>query len=135
MDIQFFYCQQVIELHREILPASGSIKINLLDGALSRVKNLNYYSGVDDIHVLAAMYLESITKAHAFNDGNKRTAFMVSTIFLESHGYEVSKNTSALMKLTVFAAMGLADTNSIAFALRLLSSYGDEYMDWSGVER
>lgn len=135
MDMKFLCCQDIIELHRDILPSSGSIKIDSLDGALSRVKNLNYYEGVDDIHMLAAMYLEGLTKAHAFNDGNKRTAFTATAIFLESHDYSIDKNTSALMKLTVFAAIGIADTDSIAFALRLLSSYGDDFMDWSGIER
>ncbi|EAP4729226.1 type II toxin-antitoxin system death-on-curing family toxin [Salmonella enterica] len=135
MDMKFLCCHEVIEIHRDILPSSGYIRIDGLDGALSRVRNLNYYEGIDDIHILAAMYLEGLTKAHAFNDGNKRTAFTATAIFLESHNYSIDKNTSALMKLTVFSAMGIADTDSIAFALRLLSNYGDDFMDWSGVER
>jgi death on curing protein len=48
--------------------------IGLLEGALGRPQNAFAY-GEEDIVVLAVRLLAAIAQAHAFEQGNKRTAF------------------------------------------------------------
>ncbi|WP_048795191.1 MULTISPECIES: type II toxin-antitoxin system death-on-curing family toxin [Serratia] len=128
MALVFLSSDEVQRIHAETLPQSGNANRALLDGALSRVQNLHYYEGVDDIYALAAMYLIGIAKAHAFHDGNKRTAFQASSIFLMMNGSELS-NSLLLVKLTVFAAMGSASLEETTFSLKLLSDYGNHLIN------
>jgi death-on-curing protein len=58
------------------------------DSALHRPQNAYHYADPPpDIIRLAAIYAIAIGKAHAFNDGNKRTAFSVCAVFLMDNGY------------------------------------------------
>ncbi|WP_407254200.1 type II toxin-antitoxin system death-on-curing family toxin [Klebsiella michiganensis] len=127
MDLVFLSTGEVERIHAETLPQSGSANAGLLEGALNRIQNLHYYEGVDDIYALAAMYLIGIAKAHAFHDGNKRTAFQAASIFL-MNGSELS-GSLLLVKLTVFAAMGAASPEETTFALKLLSDYGNDLIN------
>lgn len=131
MDIVFLSREEVERIHVETLPQGGNANIGALEGALNRVKTLHYYKGVDDIYALAAMYLIGIAKAHAFHDGNKRTAFQSASIFLMMNRSELS-NSLLLVKLTVFSAMGAASLEEVTFALKLLSDCGNELI--SGYE-
>jgi death on curing protein len=60
----------------------------LLEGALARPQNALAY-GEDDILVLAVRYLAGIAQAHAFEQGNKRTAFGSMWHFLRLNGYDL----------------------------------------------
>jgi len=80
--IHFFHDAQ-IERH------GGSYGIrdkNLLDSALARPQNIYAYDQ-GDIFDMAASYAYGIAKNHPFVDGNKRTAFITSVLFLELNGY------------------------------------------------
>ena len=39
----------------------------------------------EDLHISAAVYLKKLIDKHPFNDGNKRTALIVATRFLEEN--------------------------------------------------
>ena len=59
-----------------------------LSGALQRPQTAYHYRDPKpDIIELAAIYAYAICKAHAFGDGNKRTAFYTCGIFLNRNGY------------------------------------------------
>ena len=58
-----------------------------LESGLNRGRNLNAYEDVEDIAILAAEIVYGIAKAHAFLQGNKRTAFHGMTAFLELNGW------------------------------------------------
>jgi death on curing protein len=60
----------------------------LLDSALGRPLNLAAY-GKPDAFALAAAYGYGIARNHAFIDGNKRTAFVVTELFLRLNGWEL----------------------------------------------
>ncbi|MBU9866800.1 type II toxin-antitoxin system death-on-curing family toxin [Rahnella aceris] len=124
----FLTADQVIDIQQNTLEHSGPPNIDRLEGALNRVLTLHYYENCDDIFALAGMYLVGIAKAHAFNDANKRTAFQAAAIFLLMNGCELG-NSFRLVKLTVMAAMDDADLFETAFALKLLSNFGDELLD------
>ncbi|MDY3573520.1 type II toxin-antitoxin system death-on-curing family toxin [Enterobacter ludwigii] len=124
-DIAFLTPDQVVEIQTSTLPNSGPADEGKLHGALFRVQTLAEYEGCDDIFTFAAMYLIAIAKAHAFNDANKRTAFQATSVFLLMNGVELNASFE-LVKLTVLAAMGEAELDNTAFALRILSDYRND---------
>jgi len=60
-----------------------------LESALARPQHLQAY-GEEDVHVLAAAYGFGIVRNHPFSDENKRTAYVVTRLFLKLHGYDMS---------------------------------------------
>jgi death-on-curing protein len=63
--------------------------LGLLDGALARPRNAFAY-GEEDIVVLAVALMAGISRAHAFEQGNKRTAFAAMRLFLRANGYDTT---------------------------------------------
>jgi death on curing protein len=60
----------------------------LLASALARPKQLFAYGGVEaTLPRLAAAYAYGIARNHPFVDGNKRTAFVISLLFLRRNGF------------------------------------------------
>jgi len=66
--------------------ASGMRDIQLLEAAMERPRNKAAY-GEPSLEEIAAAYAFGIAKAHAFVDGNKRTAFVTSATFLRLNGF------------------------------------------------
>ena len=66
--------------------ASGLRDEGLLQNALQRPINKRQYEGADTFECATA-YAFGIAKAHAFVDGNKRTAFVTSATFLRLNGW------------------------------------------------
>lgn len=58
----------------------------LLEAGCARPLNRHAY-GMTDLFQLAAAYAFGIAKAHAFVDGNKRTAFVSAVAFLRMNGH------------------------------------------------
>ncbi|QQD16660.1 type II toxin-antitoxin system death-on-curing family toxin [Spongiibacter nanhainus] len=65
----------------------GVIENSILHGAQSRPSMYRYYEETNDMATLAAVLLTSTIKAHAFLNGNKRTAFVSAVVFLRINGY------------------------------------------------
>jgi len=59
----------------------------LLESALARPQNAFAY-GEEDIVVLAVALMAGVSRAHAFEQGNKRTAFAAMRLFLRANGYD-----------------------------------------------
>jgi death on curing protein len=69
--------------------AEGLRNIGLLESALARPRQLLAYSSSKPaIAVLAAAYAWGLIRNHPFIDGNKRTAFLVSTAFCQANGHK-----------------------------------------------
>ena len=66
--------------------ASGLRDEGLLQNAMQRPVNKWQYEDADTFECAAA-YAYGIAKAHAFVDGNKRTAFVTSATFLRLNGW------------------------------------------------
>ena len=62
----------------------------LLDSALTRPQQKFNYDPESTLFELAAAYSFGIAKNHPFVDGNKRTAFIVGTLFLEINGFRLN---------------------------------------------
>lgn len=88
----------VLTINHQILVESYGLKgapdMNRLIGALMRVDNHILYAGLENIFDIAALYGVAIAKAHAFLDGNKRTALVVVTSYLESQGISLEEDTN-----------------------------------------
>ena len=85
--------EEVIGINEYEVAATGEPFIVLdhgkLEGALARPKNLFLYEQEEDVLVIAVSLLMSIAKAHAFAQGNKRTAFFAMGAFLRLNGYDI----------------------------------------------
>ena len=66
--------------------APGTRDLALLEMGCARAMNLAAY-GTPDPFDIAAAYAFGISKAHAFVDGNKRTAFVAAFTFLRLNGH------------------------------------------------
>jgi death-on-curing protein len=83
----------VIETNRTVVMVTGERHflrdLGLLDSALARPQNAFAY-GEEDIAAPAVRLLAGLAQAHAFEQGNKRTAFVAMTQFLIINGYDLA---------------------------------------------
>lgn len=125
--ITFLDADEIEIIHRRILTRSGPVNRQLLEGAVNRVNNLHYYEGVDCVFTLAGILMIAIVKAHAFNDGNKRTALRSVASFLDLNGYEITTSPLLLTRLVVLVAKSADITpDMLAFTLKVLTDCEDE---------
>jgi death-on-curing protein len=74
---------------REHGGAAGLRDSGLLESALSSPRNRWAYGDDPDLAELAAAYAVALVRDHPFVDGNKRTAFLVTYVFLALNGYDL----------------------------------------------
>jgi death on curing protein len=84
---------EVLVAHsRQLVEHGGSDGMRdetLLDSALGKPRNVFAYSDSPTLFMLAASYAFGIARNHAFVDGNKRTALVISEGFLRLNGFRV----------------------------------------------
>jgi len=93
--------------------APGMRDLTLLEAACARPVNRAAY-GEDSLHVLAAAYAFGICKAHAFVDGNKRTAFVTTLTFLRLNGLQMRPDPAESVRMMEDLAAG--EVTEAAFA-------------------
>jgi death on curing protein len=80
-----------LAIHDELLGQHGGAQgirdETLLESALARAQQHFAYAEKPDVIEMAAAYMSGIVRNHPFVDGNKRTGFVVGTLFLELNGY------------------------------------------------
>jgi death on curing protein len=87
----------------------------LLESALARPKNIwAYGEGEPSLARLAAAYAFGISANHAFLDGNKRTALVVSFAFLEVNGFEVTASQQDAYQTILGLAAGVVSEDQLA---------------------
>ncbi len=79
---------------------------NALESALARARQKWSYDPESDIATLAAAYAFGVAKAHAFSDGNKRTAFITMVTFLGLNGHDLTATESEVVEAMVALADG-----------------------------
>ena len=94
--------------HRQIQRHGGSFGLRdagMLESALARPHNLAAY-GEPTVFELAASYAFGLARNHPFVDGNKRTAFVASALFLRLNGQnlEAPQAEAAVVFLRLAAA-------------------------------
>ena len=92
--------------------------MGLLEGALARP-----LQGLADgteffptVPLKAAALFHGVIKGHAFVDGNKRTAAMLTQIYIEDCGYDLSCSDDVFEEFTVAVAEGSHDIETICRA-------------------
>ena len=97
----------------------------LLESALARPQNLAAY-GSPTVFELAASYAYGIARNHPFIDGNKRTAFVASLLFLKMNGHEASAEQAEAAVVFLRLAAGEFSEAELAEWFRRNTSPPDE---------
>ena len=111
----------VLAMHGRLMAehggAPGLRDAALLDSALTRPQQLLAY-GDPDIYELAAAYASGIVNNHPFIDGNKRTGFMATYVFLASNGLRMIAAEVDTVRSVNLLAAGEIDESTFAAWLR-----------------
>jgi death-on-curing protein len=117
----FLTKDEVIELHaRAIDTFGGSHGLRdegALESALVAAENRHFYAEADVLGCAAA-YAYHLTQAHAFIDGNKRVAAVVTEIFLEVNGVGLDVTEDQLYELYMGVADGSLGRDEVEERLR-----------------
>ncbi|WP_305969615.1 MULTISPECIES: type II toxin-antitoxin system death-on-curing family toxin [unclassified Mameliella] len=93
--------------------ASGLRDRALLEMGCARAMNLSAYADASLVEVAAA-YAFGIGKAHAFVDGNKRTAFVTAVTFLRLNGFTFGPD--AIEGVRMMEGLASGDVSEAEFA-------------------
>ncbi|MCD4748976.1 MAG: type II toxin-antitoxin system death-on-curing family toxin [Thermoanaerobaculales bacterium] len=87
--VLFLSLDEVLVIHERVIAAFGGVggvrDVGLLESALYRPQS-GYY---EDLVAMAAALFESLLINHPFVDGNKRTAFFSTDVFLRLNGWRL----------------------------------------------
>ena len=118
MDAILFPFERVVEINAHILAnepgMKGSVDINKLRGALSRIDNAIHYEGLDDVFEISAKYAKSIAVSHSMPDANKRTALAVALEYLSLNDYEIRTDDDVLADVMVLVVLGEINEKELA---------------------
>ena len=121
MEYQWIFESIVHAIHDEQIAEHGGLQgtrdITLLQSALARPNNIKVYDN-PDIATLSASYAVGISKNHPFNDGNKRTAFVVMELFLLLNGYELTADDGMCVLTMLKVASGEMSEEELATWIR-----------------
>ncbi len=95
----------------------------MLLSALDRPQNKLAYSeaGTLDLFELAAAYAFGLATNHAFNDGNKRTAWSAGVLFLKVNGVELDVSATSITERMPLLATRAIDEPAFAAWLRTIA--------------
>ena len=111
----------VLAVHEEQLAehggAAGVRDAGLLESALARPRNLAHY-GEPDLCELAAAYAFGLARNHPFIDGNKRSAFVATELFLVINGWQLVASDADCVLIMLSLASGEIDEPTFPAWLR-----------------
>ncbi len=88
-----------------------------LEGALACPRTLASYGDPDAAH-LASLYACGIAQAHAFPDGNKRTAWATARAFLDLNAYDLAFEEADAVAVMLRVARNERDAEALAAWIR-----------------
>jgi len=97
--------------------AAGVRDAGLFESALGRARNLSAY-GDPDVADLASAYGHGLARNHPFIDGNKRTAFVATELFLALNGHELVADDADCVLTMLAVAEGSLDEAGFAAWIR-----------------
>lgn len=113
--------QVLLAVHQEQLAEHGGPAgvrdIGLFESAVERPRHIALY-GQPDACDLAAAYGFGIARNHPFADGNKRTAFVATELFLMLNGLDLIADDAACVMAMLDLASGRTDEAGFAAWLR-----------------
>lgn len=101
----------IIELHSETIEMHGGLPgikdLGNLEASFARAEHLLAYADPPpDTVDMACAICASINRNHAFNDGNKRIAFIALVLMLELNGYVLDARESEAVTMMLAQAAG-----------------------------
>ena len=122
MNPQWVDLSVVLAIHEQQIAEHGGLSgirdLGMIESALGRPKNLLLYND-PDIFDLAAAYGYGLAQNHGFIDGNKRTAYVVTRLFLIQNGYDI--RATGVEKVSTFVKVGQGRIDQPALASWLRS--------------
>lgn len=111
----------VLAVHERQITEHGGIDgirdQGAIESALARPVHRASY-GDPDAAELAASYLFGLARNHGFADGNKRTAWVVSRLFLADHGYRLEFGPVEAVRQVESVASGQVSESELAVWFR-----------------
>lgn len=101
---------------RQLAEHGGPIGVrdaSALESALARPRNQWAY-GQSDLCVLAAAYAFGVARNHPFIDGNKRTAWVLTRLFLALNDVRLSFEPEEAIEMVLLLAAGKLAENEVA---------------------
>lgn len=93
MDIEYLKLDTVILLHDLLLERDGGlqgVEMTKLEAKLALpMSGFGVYERYPKIEEKAALYLYELATGHCFKDGNKRTSYAATYVFLDINGYDL----------------------------------------------
>lgn len=117
--------EDICQIHSMVLNKDGGSEgirdENLLEIALNKPKQ-HFAYGNQNIFLLAATYALGISRNHPFVDGNKRTAFLTTDLFLLDNGYQLQQyNDLRYVEIMIDLAQGKISQENMAQYLQRYS--------------
>lgn len=108
----------VLDIHDDTLAAFGGepgvMDEEAIESALARPRaSFGDTTRFPDVPSKAAALLHGLVTAHAFVDGNKRTAAAVALTFVERNGHELQASGAEIESATRAAAAGELDVDEL----------------------
>jgi len=92
---------------------------NLIESALAKPQQLNFYGQPPpDVFDLAASYGYGFTKNHGFKDGNKRTGWILTRLFLADNGATIRYTPQDAIQIMLDLAAGTISERQFSEWLR-----------------
>jgi len=97
---RFVTCREAIFFNKFVVSntfeSHNLLSVGALQNAISKPINRFHLLKDADVRNLTASLIYGISKAHAFEQGNKRTAFKAGLFFIEQNGYGYHGSTNGM---------------------------------------
>jgi death on curing protein len=112
------------DLHLQRFGGSAGVRdLALLESAVSQAQaSFDGQYLHSDLAEMAAAYLFSLVKNHAFIDGNKRAGLAAALTFLDLNGIAIDHSSAMLYDVTIAVAEGRLDKDGLAEVFRGLAT-------------
>jgi len=119
---QWLPIEVVVEINQSVVQITGETHFvrdrGLLESALARLQNAFAY-GEEDMLVLAVRVMAGVAQSHAFEQGNKRTAFVAMVQCLNANGFDLAiEDTETWADLVISLIEHRSTEEEFASALR-----------------
>ncbi len=117
--VEYLELEDILQLVRHL--GVGPVRdVGLLDSAVARPRSSAFgEDAYSTVSLKAAALLHSITNYHALADGNRRLAWLATTVFLDINGLTPDLSNDEAFDLVWEIASTSIDVESIATKLRV----------------